>query len=188
MSIYLVRHGETKANLKKQYCGITDSCLTDNGIKQIELAGELLKTKRIEKIYSSPQTRAIESSKIISKIVNRKICISKDLSEINFGIYEGLTWIEATKKYPIETKIWSNKGLDYTFPMGESFIDVINRVEGFFTNHSESNIVIISHAGTIKAALAYLYNMTLINAWKVKVNNGSIILFNKENKEPIFLI
>lgn len=188
MSIYLVRHGQTKANVNKKYCGITDSSLTDNGIKQINLVGELLKTKKIDKIYSSPLIRTVESSQIISQIINKEICINKDLSEINFGIYEGLTWSEATKIYPKETKIWSKKGLEYTFPKGESFIDVKNRVKNFFINHNESDIAIISHAGTIKGALAYLYNMTLMDAWKIKVSNGSVILITKENKEPIFLL
>ena len=42
MIIYLIRHGETTANVEKRFAGITDVELSEKGVGHAVLAGEIL--------------------------------------------------------------------------------------------------------------------------------------------------
>ena len=46
MTIYLIRHGETTANVEKRFAGVSDVELTEKGVGQAVLAGEKLKELR----------------------------------------------------------------------------------------------------------------------------------------------
>lgn len=66
--IYVVRHGETSDNAKGVF-RTAYAELTDKGKKEAEKLGQELKDCHITKIYSSDLSRAIETSKIIKKII-----------------------------------------------------------------------------------------------------------------------
>lgn len=62
--IYVVRHGETTDNAKKNFRR-ADAELTDKGVKQAEAVGKLLSKYKIPLIVSSSLPRAIHTSQII---------------------------------------------------------------------------------------------------------------------------
>ena len=63
----IVRHGQSEANLKEIYAGRFDVPLTATGKKQAELVTEyVLKTYRVDAVYSSPLLRARETVKEIA--------------------------------------------------------------------------------------------------------------------------
>ena len=47
--------------------------LTRLGKKQVKFSSEYLKKCNIDKIYSSPTTRCIQSSEIVSKVLNKQL-------------------------------------------------------------------------------------------------------------------
>ncbi len=176
MGIYLVRHGQTEANLKKIYSGNkTDTPLTLKGRKQAQRAASYFKNKRVTKIYSSSLGRALETAKAISNITGIEIIIDEKLSEIDFGIYEGLTWKESLQKYPKETDEWTKKGLSYKFPNGESFKDLLERIKEFFWDKNDEDIIVICHEGVIRAAIICICKIDINSVWDYEVKNGSII-------------
>jgi broad specificity phosphatase PhoE len=93
--IYLVRHGESEANISRRFSGITDVELTERGALQAVKAGRKLKGEKILNIFSSPLKRAKNTAEIIADEIgfNKKdIIIDKRLMEVNFGIFENLKW------------------------------------------------------------------------------------------------
>lgn len=66
---YVVRHGETELNAGNKFRGWVDVPLDDNGRKQAEQAGEFLKGKGVRMVYCSDLIRAIETAKIICKVI-----------------------------------------------------------------------------------------------------------------------
>lgn len=189
MGIYLVRHGQTVANLKKIYSGSkTDTPLTSKGRKQALKAANYLKSKKINKIYSSYLGRAVETAKVISNSTGVDIIIDKNLSEIDFGIYEGLTWNEALKRYPKETNDWIKQGLEYKFPKGESFYELLKRVKKFFLDINDKDIVVICHEGVIRAAIINICQIDVNSVWNYEVKNGGIIFVEKNKDKVINLL
>ncbi|MAG39352.1 hypothetical protein CMI41_00070 [Candidatus Pacearchaeota archaeon] len=82
MKIYLVRHGESKANAKGIHQGQKiDTSLSKKGLEQAKKIAERLKDKTFEIIYSSDLKRAYETAKEISKFHNLKIVKDKRLRE-----------------------------------------------------------------------------------------------------------
>ena len=58
-TLYLVRHGENRANLTKQFSYKTvDYPLTPKGVLQAQQTAEFFQDKQIDEIYASPLKRA----------------------------------------------------------------------------------------------------------------------------------
>ena len=89
MELYIVRHGETVWNKEGRLQGNTDIALSEAGRELAKVTGEALKDTIIDKIYSSPLSRAYETACLIRG--DRDIEIIKDerLREVCFGDLEG---------------------------------------------------------------------------------------------------
>jgi len=182
--LYLVRHGESVGNANKRYCGITDIELSLNGIEQAKVAGLNLKDLNVLHIYTSPLKRAYHTAKIISDEINLNLTEIDCLKEVNFGIFENMTWEEMINKYKEETDDWIEQGIKYTFPKGESYDDIINRI-ALFMDNVEDNSVIVSHFGVIQSILLYYKIAELNNLWNYHISNCDILVLNKKKVEKI---
>ena len=72
MNLILLRHGESEWNFQNKFTGWTDVSLTKNGIEEARFSGQQLLEKkiRIKTIYTSLLSRAVETTKIVSEIIN----------------------------------------------------------------------------------------------------------------------
>ena len=65
MKLYLIRHGQSEANLKRIFSGQNLNIdLTEQGEAEARAAGELLKGISFDKVYSSDQRRAFRTREI----------------------------------------------------------------------------------------------------------------------------
>ncbi len=182
--IYLVRHGESSANINKRFCGITDVELSDLGRKQAEETGLYFKDLNISKIYASPLKRAYETARIISLKTDVKVITTDCLMEVNFGIFENMTWDEIAANYKDETDCWIALGHNYKFPKGESYADIINRIAAFIEN-IEENTVIVTHFGVIQSILLYLKIADETDIWNYHISNCDIIVLKNKKFDKI---
>ena len=182
--IYLVRHGESKANINKRFCGITDVDLSELGRTQAYEAALKLKGLKVSNIYSSPLKRALETAKIISEQINVNIETVDCLKEVNFGIFENMTWDEMVNDYKEETDNWIEFGFNYKFPEGESYDDILNRIMDFLEN-IEDNSVIVSHFGVIQGILLYFKIANSSSIWDYRISNCDILVLNNKKLEKI---
>lgn len=185
--IYLVRHGESEANTKKRFSGITDVELTEKGVLQAVRAGKKLKDKTIHKIFSSPLKRAKNTAEIIADEIgyNKKdIIVENCLTEVNFGIFENLTWEEIVQQYADESESWIEFKHKYKFPKGEGYDDIILRVSSFLDNVPD-NSLIATHFGVIQAVLLYFKIADDNSLWNYKISNCDIIVLNNKKIESI---
>lgn len=185
--VYLVRHGESTANLNKRFSGITDVELSSLGKKQALVAGLNLKECNVSKIYSSPLIRAFDTAKIISKEIDydiNTIDIVDNLIEVNFGIFENMTWDEMIVDYKEETDQWIKDGNRYRFPKGESYEDIIQRIAQFMDKVSDDS-VIVTHFGVIQSILLYYKITDYTNLWKFNISNCDIVVIKDQKFERI---
>jgi broad specificity phosphatase PhoE len=182
--LYLVRHGQSIGNMNKRYCGITDVELSEVGKIQSKRAGTNLKRFNISQIYASPLKRAYETARIISGEINVELSIVDCIKEINFGIFENMTWEEMLKDYKSETDNWIDQGFEYKFPKGESYLDIIDRIADFMDNIN-GNSVIVSHFGVIQSILLYFKAVDSSNVWDYHISNCDIVTLNNKKIEKI---
>ena len=64
MRVYVIRHGESETNYKKQWTGWSDVHLTDKGKEDAKKARDFLKHISFDKIFASDLVRAVETAKI----------------------------------------------------------------------------------------------------------------------------
>ncbi len=175
LTFYLVRHGTTESNHKSIIMGQIDSPLTEKGLKNANTLAKKLKDLKFDFVYSSDLGRAfITAYRILEKLkIKPKISSSKELREINYGIYANRTKKEV-KKDCIQYKI----NADYIFPKGESFYQMQNRVVKFIKKlerkHTNKKLLIITHAGVIRALNCFFNDYNLQDNLKIKITHEYI--------------
>ncbi len=117
----VVRHGETEWSRDGRHTSITDLELTDEGRRQAQQAGQRLAGREWALILTSPRRRARETAALAG--VGEHAVIDDDLSEWNYGEYEGLTSAQILTRHP-GWSLWRDG-----CPGGEDAADVTRRVD-----------------------------------------------------------
>ena len=86
--IYMIRHGITQGNLDGRYIGTTDLPLCEEGEEAISSLKALDIYPRVQKVYSSPLKRCLQTADIIYP--DRLLKRIDNISECDFGDYEGM--------------------------------------------------------------------------------------------------
>lgn len=177
--IYLVRHGETEWNKSGRYQGKTDVPLSSTGILQAKSCAEVLRKIQIDRIVCSNLSRALLTAQTINEDRNIPLTIDKDLQELNFGDWEGLTYDEITARWPGAIEEMYSNPSTVGISNGESWPVLQERswqaVKRELTKTEEGEtLLVVCHGGTIRALLCKLLNIPLDNAWNFRQGNTAI--------------
>lgn len=160
-NIYITRHGESEFNIYTKIGGNPN--ITDKGTEYSKLLYEYMSSiyKKDEiLIYISTLIRTKQTAQYF---INNdyKIIESKYLDEIDAGIYDSLTYEEIKEKYPDEFEQRKKNKLNYRYPRGESYKDIIERIKRFIIDIERTDfpILIISHQATLRVLYSYLMNI-----------------------------
>lgn len=180
----MIRHAETSWNRQKRYCGLKDISLSRIGIKQANELRNRLKKNCINKIYSSDMKRTVQTSKIL--FGERGFIKIPGLQEMNFGVFEGLTYKQVIKKYPLLYKKWLDNPYRISIPEGENLKTFKNRIEKAFkkiiTSSKNKTIAVVSHGGAISIFINALLKTNDFWAYIPKTATFSVIEYN--NRRP----
>lgn len=168
-SCYIVRH--TSVGVAPNVCyGQLDVPLSgDFDQEKTRVRSGVFKTPEI--VLSSPLYRC---SKLAEYLAHDQVVRYDDrLKELSFGSWEGKNWGDLDPK---ETETWMQDFVNNHPPKGESFYDLYQRVESFWTDLLELNqdVLIVTHQGVIKSLLACLTGADLKYAIRFKVSYGGI--------------
>ncbi|AUM86977.1 alpha-ribazole phosphatase [Clostridium botulinum] len=189
MNVYLVRHGETEHNKRKNFYGKLDVGLNEKGKEQSYKVGELLKDVKFNKIYISDRKRTRETAERIlekNKFYDKeKNIIYKDerINEIDFGLFEGKSYEEIGSLYPKEQEKWEKDWKNFAPPKGESAVVFYNRVENFMKHiqkEEDGNYLIVTHGGVIRMIYSYILQNNMDFYWNFASRNGDITLIKYE--------
>lgn len=112
IKLVLVRHGQSIWNLENRFTGWTDVPLSDQGVKEAQEAGMVLKEKgfTFDLAFTSVLKRAEDTLDYILKEMNLsdiEIRHSWRLNERHYGALQGLNKDDTKKKYGEEqVKLW----------------------------------------------------------------------------------
>ena len=98
MKVFAIRHGETAWSLSGQHTSTTDIPLTDNGRRVALRMQPVLTRNAYDLVLCSPMQRARETCKLAG--LGDNAIVDPDLSEWNYGKYEGLTSEQIHKARP----------------------------------------------------------------------------------------
>lgn len=155
--VLFVRHGQTPTTGTKLPGRAPGLHLAEKGVKQAEAVGaRIAGLAKVKAIYASPMERTQETAAPIAKACKLRVRTHKGLIEADFGAWTGKN-LSALRKLPEWTTV-QNYPSGFRFPKGESFPEMQTRMTGavgeLVTRHPGETIVAVSHADTIKAAVA----------------------------------
>lgn len=157
MKVYVIRHGQTEWNVLKKMQGSADIPLNEKGIEQAQQVKSNLENVTFDVILCSPMIRAKQTAEIIKNERNLNIIFDNRLRERDYGEFEGTS--KSSFNY---NDFWAyNKNIKYA--KAENVQEFFNRVYGFLdeikNKYIDKNILIICHAGVIKAIECYANGM-----------------------------
>ena len=159
---YLIRHGQTTANVMKMKQGTINSEMTylnEHGQQQAQTLANNFDISFADRIICSPLHRTQQTAEILNSKADLPISYDKRLLEISYGKWDGQKNADLRREYPdAYNKYWDDVLPSYVqyATDGEKFEDVIARVHSFLIDtikqFPDEKIICVTHGFTVKAA------------------------------------
>lgn len=187
--LLLVRHGETAWNASRRYQGQEDVRLNDAGREQAAAAARRLGSADLQVIYTSDLRRAAETARVIAQPHGLEVHEDARLRELNFGVWQGLTYQQIADQDPRRLARWNADRVNRTPPEGESLAQMAARLREFLdevrAQHPDDTVTVVSHGGTIRVILCLLLDHPLGAYWQFEVDNTAIAEIEWRSLGPV---
>ena len=176
MRLWLVRHGETEANVAGLYSGHAPTPLTERGIAQAQTLGRLLRNVPVDNVLCSELERARHTTQLI--LGDREVPVRNmpELNEMFFGDWEMRHHRDLAREDAENYAVWCNDWQNATPTNGEGFQAFSQRVERFIAQLADyktcQNLLVVSHQGVLSVLIARLLSMPAAAMWHFRVEQG----------------
>ena len=176
MRLWLVRHGETEANVAGLYSGHAPTPLTERGIAQAQTLGTLLRNVPVDNVLCSELERARHTTQLI--LGDREVPVRNmpELNEMFFGDWEMRHHRDLAREDAENYAVWCNDWQNATPTNGEGFQAFSLRVERFIAQLADyktcQNLLVVSHQGVLSVLIARLLSMPATAMWHFRVEQG----------------
>lgn len=155
--VFLVRHGATVLSAEDRFAGATDVELSETGRSQVRALSRRLAPQPISAFYASPLGRTMETAKILAEPHGKPVTPKSGLLEINHGVWEGLTRLEAETKFGDTYARWESDPFNFAPEGGETGLAVTARAMpallDIIARHPGEMVCLVSHKATIRLLL-----------------------------------
>ena len=194
-SIYLSRHGQSEYNALQKVGG--DSVLTQMGenyaLKLADFADQVVSRDpktgepRPTRLWTSSLQRTILTARHIrhekiktsanSVWVQMAPRVLRNLDEIYAGVCDGMTYEEIRAAYPAEFELRRQNKLSYRYPRGESYLDVIARLDPLIQELESyrEDVLIVGHQGVLRLIYAYFAGFDRVEAATLSIPLNTVI-------------
>ncbi len=176
-TLLLLRHGCVGWKWEGRYVGSTDLALSEEGVAQLAaVAPRLRRWAPIARCYCSPRLRARQSAAAISSVLDAPPVIADDVREVDFGLWEGKSFMEISQSDPARVEDWARLAPDFAFPGGEALADFQRRVERFTARvaSERGTTLVVTHGGVVRAMLCRLLGLEPRHALAFAVAPGTL--------------
>lgn len=155
--IWLSRHGESVYNVEKKIGG--DSSLSARGFQYASKLPEIVRESAGD-VNLTVWTSTLCRTQQTAESLPYKQLQWKALDELDAGVCDGMTYEEIEEKYPDDFKARDDDKYEYRYPGGESYRDVVIRLEPIIMElERQENILIVTHQAVLRCIYAYFMNV-----------------------------
>lgn len=202
-TLILVRHAVTDWNDGQRIQGQEDPPLSEHGREQArrlaaflrdaggwgEFRPGFLSLPPAAPVYTSDLRRARETAEILAQAWELPVEARPELREMCYGRWQGLTGAEVALRYPEEWQEWQANPQTARPQGGENMVEVQQRVVQLLTamasSHPGETVLVVSHAGPLKAAICWALHLDLAERFRFNLHNCSLsVLTFPPGKEP----
>lgn len=187
-TIYLIRHGETQANREDLFRGRNEIPLSESGLLQAEALREYFRERPVERIFSSPLNRALQTAAVV--FPGRRIESDERINNLDLGEWSGRAKKEIEADQPELWDQWVRAPERMKFPGGETLETAYGRVEDFLRHAvalPEQQLAVLSHRSMLKVMLAVAFGLRERYFWKFHLDNASVSILLHEEKRGFTL-
>ncbi len=181
VTIDFIRHGEPQGGRLYRGAAVDDP-LSEKGWSQMWAAvGE---TRRWDRIVSSPLQRCLAFAEALAQRDRLPLAAETDLREVGFGEWEGLSPEEVKARDPEGYAAFYRDPVECRPPGAEDLILFGHRVADAYdriARHGRGErVLVVAHAGVIRAALGHVLQAPPSCWYRVQVDNAGITRFRHE--------
>lgn len=195
MDLFLIRHGQSEADLLNVHERRSDFPLTELGTRQAFAMAEWMAGEyTLDRIYSSTLKRAMQTASYLAEACGLDPVFETDLMERDNGLLAGMDYKEAERLYPQAAALPIHRAL-YNMETLLNFRCRAERVLSkiFEETHGLKAIAIVSHGGMINRLCHCLLRLPLesdavfhtddtgIHGWRLTESRRSILFSNRTN-------
>ncbi len=153
-SVWLTRHGESEFNVLGRIGG--DAPLSVLGKAYARTLARVVRDRIGQDVvvWTSTMRRTIETAEMLGLPYRTW----RPLDEIDAGVCDGMTYAEIATTMPDEHAARLSDKFGYRYPRGESYQDVIQRLEPviFELERERAPVLVIGHQAVLRALYAYM--------------------------------
>lgn len=177
MDIYLIRHTRTATETGLCY-GRTDVALSPGFKEDLTVLQQKLPALTDGYVvFSSPLRRCM----LLAEALSADVMADDRLLELDFGQWEGRRFDEIDADL---LRQWTGNFVETAPPGGESFTDLVERIGDFWQDllgQPHEQVLIVTHAGAIRALFARILDLPLANAFQLRIDPGSVHKLRHQN-------
>lgn len=184
--LIIFRHGLSRDNLKKRYSGFRDTALHSNAWPRLEAVKNKLRKFPIDRVYCSDLQRCHTSARIVFGERQCPIFKRRALREINFGIWDGLTYKQVLTRHNRAYREWIKNPFSQNIPAGEKMSVFIRRVNkalrSIISANQNKTVALVSHLGALRVILNTFLEVKPEDFWKLKLGPDAIYVIELNSK------
>jgi alpha-ribazole phosphatase/probable phosphoglycerate mutase len=183
-TIDLLRHGEPVGG--RRYRGQIDDPLSDKGWQ--EMRDAVSQQRPWQRIISSPLQRCSAFATELSEQMDIALSYDERLKEVGFGSWEGFSGDQLRAEDPDQLKRFYHDPIKHRPHNAEplqSFNDRVSQAyEQAVTEYAGQHILLVTHAGVIRAILARLLDAPIGSMYRFSISTASLSRIRIEAERP----
>ncbi|EMB4081179.1 histidine phosphatase family protein [Klebsiella aerogenes] len=174
MRIFLVRHGQTTANISGVFYGSTDLSLSLQGIAQSQRVADYLSGVAFGQTRVSALQRSQQTARLIVPTTH-DAHVDARLNELDFGEWEMRHFSDIEKESPASWQRWMNDWQNAT-PGGEAFPHFAAHVRAAVEMsqlQQREDTLIVAHQGALSLLLATWLGILVAAMWHFQFSHDA---------------
>jgi len=177
--IYLIRHAEAEGNIYRRAHGHFNGRITARGYNQIAKLRDRFEKEDLSAIYSSDLLRASVTAVALSKPRGLALNLTKNLREVNMGVWEDVAWGDLEYQYPEMSRHFNDDPANWKVSGSEQYEVVQKRIIECLTeignNHDGETVAVFSHGFAIRSLMCERLGVPSHESQRVKYCDNTAV-------------
>lgn len=190
--VVLLRHGDTRLSPERRFSGVGswDLGLSAAGRDQAQRAAgsALLRDGAFREVLTSPLARCQETARIVADTLGVSVVVEEDLREMDFGLWEGMTFDEIQDRFPEDLRRWMQMMSAPPTGSTETFAAVVDRMgtvaERMASRYAGASVVAVTHITPIKALVTHALGAPPSALFRMELSSACFSRISYTGGEP----